>query len=205
MPDCRRLVLRRHRRSPRGATRCFGGPGASATNGSTAEGEGARSLSAREANRQGRSDCAPLTAGLAGKTAVEATTRAANPKPRTGQVGGGTAAGGPGEAKDTGYGERGVGDSDRTVVLFVSDPEEQKLRFQGADHSAALRGPFPPGSWRVGWAGLCASGRRAPIFDDMLAFRPTAVTKAGFPQAAYESDPSDNSTYRVVNRLGIAQ
>jgi hypothetical protein len=30
-------------------------------------------------------------------------------------------------------------------VLFLSGPEEQKLRFQGADHSAALRGPFPPG------------------------------------------------------------
>ena len=164
MPDCRRLALRRHRRSPRGATRCFGGPGASATNGSTAEGEGARSLSAREANRQGRSDCAPLTAGLAGKTAVEATTRAANPKPRTGQVGGGTAAGGPGEAKDTGYGERGVGDSDRTVVLFVSDPEEQKLRFQGADHSAALRGPSRLGGKIAG----PVSAPPAPMLAPML-------------------------------------
>ena len=40
--------------------------------------------------------------------------------------------------------ERGAGDRDRTPVLFLSCLEEQKLRFQGADHSAALRGPFPP-------------------------------------------------------------
>jgi hypothetical protein len=49
------------------------------------------------------------TAEAAGKTAVGVMARTANPKPGTGQVGGGTAAGGPGEAKDTGCGERGVG------------------------------------------------------------------------------------------------
>jgi hypothetical protein len=40
------------------------------------------------------------------------------------------------------HGPAGRRGSDRTVVLFVSGPEEQKLRFQGADHFAALRGPF---------------------------------------------------------------
>src|ERR1017187_5898804 len=33
-----------------------------------------------------------------------------------------------------------------SAFLFLSGPEEQKLRFQGADHSAALRGPFRPKS-----------------------------------------------------------
>src|ERR1035437_2328372 len=57
-----------------------------------------------EANGQGRWDCAPSTVELAGKTAVEATTRTA--KAGTGEVGGGADAG-LGEAKDTGCGERG--------------------------------------------------------------------------------------------------
>ena len=32
----------------------------------------------------------------------------------------------------------------RTAVLFLSDPEEQKLRFQGADHFAGAPWSFPP-------------------------------------------------------------
>src|ERR1035441_4537000 len=59
--DCRllecRIVdgwhLRRYRRAPRGAARCFGGPGASAANRSEAESEGARSLRLRR-RRTGR-------------------------------------------------------------------------------------------------------------------------------------------------------
>ena len=41
------MALPRHRRSPRGAARFFGGPGPSAANGPAAEGEGARSLRLR--------------------------------------------------------------------------------------------------------------------------------------------------------------
>ena len=112
----------------------------------------------REANGPGRSGCAPSAVAGAGKTAVGVTTRSAEARPR--QVGGG-AAGVPvglGEVRDTGCGERGVGDSDRTVVLFVSGPEEQKLRFQGADHFAALCGLLAWG-WKVGWAGILRSQR----------------------------------------------
>jgi hypothetical protein len=55
-----------------------------------------------EANRQGRSDCAPWTADVVGKTAVGvATGRRA--KAWTGLVGGDSAAGGPGEAKVPGF------------------------------------------------------------------------------------------------------
>src|ERR1035437_5720974 len=95
-----------------------------------------------EATRQERSGCPPSTAEVAGKTAVEVATRTAKAGP--GQVGGVTAVG-LGEAKDTGCGERGAGGRDRDTVLFLSYPEEQKLRFQGADHFAALRGPSSPG------------------------------------------------------------
>ena len=46
MPDCRRLAVRRHRRTPRGATWCFSGPNAPAPNGPAAESESAGSLTA---------------------------------------------------------------------------------------------------------------------------------------------------------------
>src|ERR1019366_9301413 len=57
MPDCRRLALCRYRRTPRSDPRCFGGPGASAADRPEAEGEGGRSLNAREAKGQGCSGC----------------------------------------------------------------------------------------------------------------------------------------------------
>src|ERR1017187_2157407 len=72
MPDRRRLALRRHRRTPRGATRCFGGPGASAADRPAAGGEDARSLSAPEANRPGRSGCS-FDGRVCWKDAVEAS------------------------------------------------------------------------------------------------------------------------------------
>jgi hypothetical protein len=99
------MALPRYRHSPRGATRCFGGPGSTVADQPQAEGEGARSLRLR---REGKGPCArtsaPLTAALAGKTPVEATTRSA--KAGTGQAGGVTGVG-LGEAKNTGCGERG--------------------------------------------------------------------------------------------------
>src|ERR1017187_1639664 len=91
MPDCRRLAIRRHRRTLRGATRCFGGQDASAANRSAADGEGARSLRLRR-RRTGRGarTSAPPTAALAGK-AAEVTARSAEASP--GQVEGGAGAG----------------------------------------------------------------------------------------------------------------
>src|ERR1035437_8861150 len=82
-----------------------------------------------EANGQGHSGCAASTAALAGKTAVAVATRTAKAalplgraKPKTPAVG------------------IGVTRPRQDTVPFVSCPEEQKLRFQGADHFAALRG-----------------------------------------------------------------
>jgi hypothetical protein len=90
-----------------------------------------------EANRRGRSDCAPWTADVVGKTAVGvATSRRA--KAWTGLVGGGSAVG-PG--KRHGLWRARCRILRRDTVLFLSDLEAQKLRFQGADHFAALRGP----------------------------------------------------------------
>src|ERR1035441_9534859 len=46
---------------------------------------------------------------------------------------------GLGKAKDTGCGERGAGDRDRAVVLFLSD-REQKLRFhRSEEHTSELQ------------------------------------------------------------------
>jgi hypothetical protein len=106
-----------------------------------------------EANRRGRSDCAPWTADVVGKTAVGvATSRRA--KAWTGLVGGGSAVG-PG--KRHGLWRARCRILRRDTVLFLSDLEAQKLRFQGADHFAALRGP----SRRAGknsWAFLLQAG-----------------------------------------------
>jgi hypothetical protein len=56
----------------------------------------------------------------------------------------------------------------RTVVLFVSDPEEQKLRFQGADHFAALRGPSRLEFQKL----LSRSAPPAPVLAPMLERAP---------------------------------
>src|ERR1039458_8579669 len=50
----------------------------------------------------------------------------------------------PGSPKPWGGKRQSKPETHRTSVLFLSCPEAQKLRFQGADHFAALRGPFPP-------------------------------------------------------------
>src|ERR1035441_5385856 len=49
----------------------------------------------------------------------------------------------PGSPKPWG-GKSQSKETQRTSVLFLSCSEAQKLRFQGAAHSAALRGPFSP-------------------------------------------------------------
>src|ERR1017187_1194468 len=80
----------------------------------------------------------------------------------------------------------------RTVVLFLSGPEEQKLRFQGADHSAALRGPVPPNNPRrtrrcraapTGWTALrVALGRhRSAKVGSGPAVRPVVGGAAARP------------------------
>src|ERR1035437_7982707 len=56
VPDCRRLELRRYRRSPRDATRRFGGPGASAADGSAAESESSGALTAGLVGQRSRED-----------------------------------------------------------------------------------------------------------------------------------------------------
>src|ERR1039458_2849253 len=50
----------------------------------------------------------------------------------------------PGSPKPWGGKRQSKPETHRTSVLFLSCPEAQKLRFQGADHSPPLRGPFRP-------------------------------------------------------------
>ena len=77
----------------------------------------------------------------------------------------------------------------RTSVLFLSCPEAQKLRFQGAGHSAALRGPFPPKPKRTK---LC---RAAPCRAHRLDRAPGSLGAAtgppklgpGLPPARWEA------------------
>jgi hypothetical protein len=88
-----------------------------------------------EANRQGRSGCAPSTAERGGKTAAEVTTRSAEAGTRRSQR--------------HRLSRTRCRWPPQDSVPFLSHAEEQKLRFQGADHFAALRGPSRLGleSW----------------------------------------------------------
>jgi hypothetical protein len=95
-----------------------------------------------EANGQGRLGRAPSTAALAGKTAVEVATRTA--EAGTGQVGGGA---GAGRATPKTRAVESAVPVTATGTLSCSCLVSKRKNFvsRDADHSAALRGPFPPG------------------------------------------------------------
>src|ERR1039458_8457567 len=82
-----------------------------------------------------------LTAG-AGRAALVGKTAAETAPVLAGRLG--RAAGGLGETNQLGCASEGQGPR-RDTVPILSCPEEQKLRFQGADHSASLPCPSSPG------------------------------------------------------------
>jgi hypothetical protein len=96
-------------------------------------------------------------------------------------------AGGPGKADNTEPVTSG-----RTVVLFLSDPEAQKLRFQGEDHSAALRGPSRPGGPRS-LLGLSSPAARAGSVPGLVAsVSATATTGRAARKQRRRLDPSES-------------
>src|ERR1035437_7776099 len=101
----------------------------------------------REANRRGRSDWRASTAEPAGRTAVEVATRTAKPRPVPAKLEAALALAGLSQIHLAWRARSRWLRQD--TVPFLSCPEAQKLRFQGAAHSAALRGPFSPKSKRT--------------------------------------------------------